>query len=91
MTIHDDEGHPHVHVVIRGYNEGGKQVGLYPKHLKELQSYAPALSLFTFVSTLVNFSLIFPASSFFHFSCCFLKLTCCLSHIRNSLLLYLLQ
>ena len=34
MTIHDDEGHPHVHVVIRGYNEGGKQVGLYPKHLK---------------------------------------------------------
>ncbi|HDT6579692.1 TPA: hypothetical protein RMI67_006342 [Bacillus cereus] len=39
-AIHDDEGHPHVHVVIRGYNEGGKQVGLYPKHLKELQSYA---------------------------------------------------
>ncbi|EOP49070.1 relaxase/mobilization nuclease domain-containing protein [Bacillus pseudomycoides] len=39
-TIHYDEGHPHVHVVIRGYNEANKQVGFYPKHLKELQQYA---------------------------------------------------
>lgn len=39
-AVHDDEGHPHVHVVIRGYNENGKQIGIYPKHLKGLQSYA---------------------------------------------------
>ncbi|MDQ4712344.1 MULTISPECIES: relaxase/mobilization nuclease domain-containing protein [Bacillaceae] len=39
-AVHDDKGHPHAHVVIRGYNEDGKQVGLYPSHLKDLQSFA---------------------------------------------------
>ncbi|MED1143335.1 relaxase/mobilization nuclease domain-containing protein, partial [Bacillus licheniformis] len=39
-AVHDDKGHPHAHVVIRGYNEDGKQVGLYPSHLKDLQNFA---------------------------------------------------
>ena len=39
-AVHDDKGHPHAHVVIRGYNEDGKQVGLYPSHLKDLQTFA---------------------------------------------------
>lgn len=39
-SIHDDEGHPHAHVVIRGHNEEGKQVGMYPKHIKDLQAFA---------------------------------------------------
>uniref|UniRef100_UPI0011E7B4FF relaxase/mobilization nuclease domain-containing protein n=3 Tax=Bacteria TaxID=2 RepID=UPI0011E7B4FF len=39
-AVHDDKGHPHAHVVIRGYNEDGKQVGLYPSHLKDLQAFA---------------------------------------------------
>jgi hypothetical protein len=39
-SIHDDEGHPHAHIVIRGYNEEGKQVGMYPKHIKDLQAFA---------------------------------------------------
>ena len=39
-AVHDDEGHPHAHVVIRGYNEDGKQVGMYPKHIKDFQAFA---------------------------------------------------
>lgn len=39
-AVHDDEGHPHAHVVIRGYNEDGKQVGMYPKHIKDFQQFA---------------------------------------------------
>lgn len=39
-SVHDDEGHPHAHVVIRGYNEEGKQVGMYPKHIKDFQKFA---------------------------------------------------
>ncbi|NUJ19682.1 relaxase [Bacillus glycinifermentans] len=39
-AVHDDEGHPHAHVIIRGYNEDGKQVGLYPSHLKDLHKFA---------------------------------------------------
>ncbi|MCY8002570.1 relaxase/mobilization nuclease domain-containing protein [Bacillus haynesii] len=39
-AVHDDKGHPHAHVVIRGYNEDGKQVGLYPSHLKDLHQFA---------------------------------------------------
>jgi len=39
-AIHDDKGHPHAHIVIRGYNEDGKQVGMYPKHIKDLQLFA---------------------------------------------------
>ena len=39
-AVHDDAGHPHAHVVIRGYNEDGKQIGMYPKHIKDLQQLA---------------------------------------------------
>lgn len=39
-SVHDDEDHPHAHVVIRGYNEEGKQVGIYPSHIKDLQDFA---------------------------------------------------
>lgn len=39
-SVHDDEGHPHAHIVIRGYNEEGKQVGMYPKHIKDFQKFA---------------------------------------------------
>ncbi|AQP98315.1 relaxase/mobilization nuclease domain-containing protein [Bacillus sp. 275] len=39
-AVHDDKGHPHAHIVIRGYNQDGKQVGLYPSHLKDLQTFA---------------------------------------------------
>lgn len=39
-SVHDDEGHPHAHIVIRGYNEEGKQIGIYPKHIKDLQQFA---------------------------------------------------
>lgn len=39
-AVHDDEGHPHAHIVIRGYNEDGKQVGVYPTHIKDFQKFA---------------------------------------------------
>lgn len=39
-SVHDDEGHPHAHIVIRGYNEESKQVGMYPKHIKDFQKFA---------------------------------------------------
>jgi hypothetical protein len=37
---HDDPGHPHVHVVVAGYDNAGKQVGIYPKDLKDLAQLA---------------------------------------------------
>lgn len=39
-SVHDDKDHPHAHVVVRGYNEDGKQVGIYPSHIKDLQKFA---------------------------------------------------
>lgn len=39
-SIHNDEGHPHCHIVIRGYDDLGKQVGMYPKHIKDFQHIA---------------------------------------------------
>ena len=39
-AIHLDKGHPHVHVVIRGIDNQGKQVGIFKKNLKQLQQIA---------------------------------------------------
>lgn len=39
-AIHMDEGHPHVHVVICGIDDQGKQVGIYKKDIKTLQKIA---------------------------------------------------
>lgn len=37
---HRDPGHPHVHVVVAGYDRAGKQVGLYPRDLQTLRRAA---------------------------------------------------
>jgi type IV secretory pathway VirD2 relaxase len=39
-AIHDDEGHPHVHIAFRGRDQDGKQVGIYPIHVKQLKEIA---------------------------------------------------
>jgi hypothetical protein len=39
-SIHDDEGHPHAHVVVLGRDSEGRQVGFYKKHLKQIQQIA---------------------------------------------------
>ena len=39
-AIHDDKNHPHAHVMIRGYDDEGKQVGIYPRHIKDFQEIA---------------------------------------------------
>lgn len=39
-SIHQDKGHPHAHIVIRGVDDRGRQVGMYPKNIKELQKIA---------------------------------------------------
>ncbi len=39
-AIHDDEGHPHAHIVVRGYDAAGKQVGFYPKNIRDIQRIA---------------------------------------------------
>ena len=36
-AIHDDKGHPHVHVVYRGRDKNGKPVFVGKEHLKELR------------------------------------------------------
>lgn len=36
-AIHDDKGHPHVHVVYRGRDKEGKPIFVGQKHLKELR------------------------------------------------------
>lgn len=38
--LHDDPGHPHVHVVVAGYGGDGRQVGLYPRDLARLREIA---------------------------------------------------
>lgn len=39
-AIHDDKGHPHVHIAIRGRDMDGKQVGIFPIHVKQLKEIA---------------------------------------------------
>lgn len=39
-AVHMDKGHPHVHVVVRGIDDQGRQVGFYKKDIKELQKTA---------------------------------------------------
>jgi len=36
-AIHDDQGHPHVHVVIRGRSEEGKEIGIRKKNLNDFR------------------------------------------------------
>lgn len=37
---HDDPGHPHVHVVVAGYDREGKQVGIHKQDLAQLREVA---------------------------------------------------
>jgi type IV secretory pathway VirD2 relaxase len=37
-AIHLDEGHPHVHIVVRGIDNQGRQVGFYPKNINQMQT-----------------------------------------------------
>ncbi|MFD1673676.1 relaxase/mobilization nuclease domain-containing protein [Alicyclobacillus fodiniaquatilis] len=39
-AVHDDKGHPHAHILIRGYDQDNKQVGIYPRHIKDFQEIA---------------------------------------------------
>jgi len=39
-AVHDDKGHPHVHIAIRGRDQDGRQVGIYPKHVQQLRGIA---------------------------------------------------
>ena len=39
-SVHNDEGHPHAHVIIRGRDESGKQVYLRDYHLNYLKKIA---------------------------------------------------
>lgn len=39
-AIHDDKGHPHVHIAFRGRDLDDKQVGIYPVHVKQLKEIA---------------------------------------------------
>lgn len=37
-AIHDDKGHPHVHIAVRGWADGNKrQFAVYPTHIKEMR------------------------------------------------------
>ena len=39
-AIHDDEGHPHVHIAIKGRDSEGKQIFFAPTHVKDLKRIA---------------------------------------------------
>jgi type IV secretory pathway VirD2 relaxase len=39
-AFHDDKGQPHVHVAFRGRDLDGKQIGIYPVHVKQLKQIA---------------------------------------------------
>jgi diadenosine tetraphosphate (Ap4A) HIT family hydrolase len=39
-ALHDDEGHPHVHVVILGRDKNDKAVGIYTRHMRQMERMA---------------------------------------------------
>lgn len=39
-AVHDDKGHPHVHIIIRGYTKDGKIVGFYKRDRDKLEKIA---------------------------------------------------
>lgn len=39
-ALHDDEGHPHVHIVILGRDQNDKAVGVYTRHMRQMEKMA---------------------------------------------------